>query len=384
MDSHEEGEDYEEVNVDPNDVDEVVEETEDAHMSDSEDEEPYVDESIQGFFEHKDSIYCLAVSPSNPELCASGGGDDLGYLWNISTGEKLATLSGHTDSITSIQFSYDGLYLATAGMDGLVRVWKIHDTKVEFITVLEAGSEVMWLQFHPKGHVMIAGTSDSTVWMWNLPKGDVMGVFAGHTASSTSGVWSADGKSFASVSEDGSIIQWDPRTGAANKRWETTYDERMSGGEQGWNVIALDGTGNICTVGSPEGRVKVINLTTGALLGSLETQTDSIEAIVYSTTLPLLAVASVDGTIAVYEVPSLKLRTTLKHDDSVVALHFEPSTPFLFSCSTDRTVRKWDVRTSTQTQIWRGHQDAILAMAVPKGGNKVVTAGDDHVALVFG
>lgn len=358
-----------------------------AGQEDSGMQEDFVDESIQGFFEHKDSIYCVAISPTNQDICATGSGDELGYLWSITSGEKLATLSGHTDSITSIQFSTDGLYLATAGMDGLVRVWKVRQSPnigCEFVTVLEAGSEVMWMQFHPKGHVLIAGTSDSTVWMWNLPKGDVMGVFAGHTASCTSGCWAPDGKSFASVSEDGTIILWDPRNVAPNKRWETAQDERLTGGEMGWNVIALDATGTICTVGSPDGKAKVINLLTGALLASLETQTDSIESIVYSTTLPLLAVASIDGSIALYEVPSLKYRTSVRHDDAVVALHFEPGTPYLFSASIDNTVRKWDVRISKEEQRWRGHQDAVLCMAVQKGGKKIVTAGDDKVALVFG
>lgn len=350
-------------------------------------EEDFVDESIQGFFDHKDSIYALATSPTNPDLCASGGGDEIGYLWSVSSGLQLATLSGHTDSITSLQFSNDGLYLASAGMDGLVRIWKINTgsaTTCELVTVLEAGSEVMWLEFHPTGPVVTAGTSDSTVWMWHLPQGEVMHVFAGHTAASTSGRWEPDGKSFASVSEDGTIILWDPRSGLATKRIETAQDERLSGGEMGWNVIALDTTGRICVVGSPDGNAKVINIQTGALLASLEAQTDSIEAIEYSTDRPLLATASIDGSIAIYDVPSMKMRSMLRHDDAVVALHFEPGTPYLFSCSTDRTVRKWDIRTSQQTACWRGHQDAILCMAVVKGGQKVVTAGDDKTALVFG
>lgn len=392
-----------EVQLDMEDVAETYEKGSDAVMSDddgdvseegdqdgedsNEMDEDFVDESIQGFFEHKDSIYSLAISPTNPDLCATGGGDETGYLWSISSGEKIATLSGHTDSITSLQFSADGVYLASAGMDGLVRIWRVGQgdkPSCELVTVLEAGSEVMWLLFHPTGYVVIAGTADSTVWMWNLPKGEVMGVFAGHTAASTSGCWAPNGKSFASVSEDGTIILWDPRTGLANKRWETAHDERLSGGELGWNVIAFDPTGKICAVGSPDGKAKVINILTGALLASLETQTDSIEAIVYATDRPLLAMASIDGSIAMYDVPSMKLRSMVRHEDAVVALHFETGTPFLFSCSTDRTVRKWDVRTSQQEQLWRGHQDAILCMAVTKGGKKVVTAGDDKTALVFG
>ncbi|CCG82860.1 Ribosome biogenesis protein Sqt1 [Taphrina deformans PYCC 5710] len=389
------------------DVEEMIEkgiEPEDHDMSDSEEsdsghesesetagvegqnQETFQDESVQGFFEHTDSIYCIAISPSNSDLCATGGGDDTAYLWSITSGERLSTLSGHSDSITSIEFSFDGQLLATASMDGTIRIWTLQGERVingDDVKVLEAGSEVLWMQFHPRGHVLIAGTSDSTVWMWHASKGEVMKVFAGHTAASTYGCWARDGKSFASVSEDGTIILWDPVSATPRNRWETSQDDRLSGGDMGWNIIALNSSGMICTVGSAEGKAKVINLANGALLASLETQTDSIEAIVYATTLPLLAIASIDGSIALYEVPSMKLRSILRHDDAVVGLHFEPATPFLFSISTDATVRQWDVRTSTEVQRWHGHQDTILCMAVQRGCKKIVTAGDDKAALVF-
>ncbi|ORY87049.1 hypothetical protein BCR37DRAFT_343590 [Protomyces lactucae-debilis] len=345
-------------------------------------DEDFVDESIQGFFEHKDSVYCLALSPANPNLACSGGGDELAYLWNIETGETVHKLDGHKDSVIACDFSADGTYVATAGMDGLVQVWNT-ESKTRVVT-LEAGSELLWLKFHPVGHVLLAGTLDSTCWMWKVPSGDVMGVFASHTAPCTAGTWSRDGKMFVSVSEDGTVIQWDPRTSQPTHRIETAQDERLCGGEGGWNAVALDASGAVAVVGSSTGFLLALNLASGALIASHLTQTHSIEAITYSPTLPLLAVASVDETIALYEVPSMKLRTVLRHDGPVVALHFEPRTPFLFSASTDKTARKWDVRTGAQVARWRGQQDNILCLAVQAGGHKVLTAGDDGVALVFG
>lgn len=344
--------------------------------------EDYVDDSIQGFFEHGDSVFSIATSPTNPNLCATGGGDDIGYLWDVSSGAKLGTLTGHTDSITSIEFSSDGNYLASAGMDGLIRIWKV--PTAEFVTVLEAGSEVMWISWHPKGLVLLAGTSDSTLWMWSLPRGDVMYVMAGHTDSVTDGSWTGDGKQIVSCSADGSIILWDPKTGGIVRKIETMNDARLSPGPDGWICLGVSPNSQTITVGASTGVAKVLNLNNGQLLGSLETQNDSLEAIRYFPTLPLMAIASIDGSIALYEVPSLRLRAKLEHEDAVVSLHFEAGTPFLFSCSTDRTVRKWDVRTCTEVKRWKGHQDSILCMAVQTGGKKVITAGDDRAALVFG
>lgn len=38
-------------------------------------------------------------------------------------------LTGHTDSVTSVGFSSDGVYLATADMGGLIKVWEVSSWK---------------------------------------------------------------------------------------------------------------------------------------------------------------------------------------------------------------------------------------------------------------
>ena len=96
-------------------VDDVAEElsdhSEDAPMSDEEDEDEDdesnsidVDEkdanmdaqndSVQAFVDHKDSIFSVAISPTDLDLVATGGGDDVAYLWRISTGEAVVKIEG--------------------------------------------------------------------------------------------------------------------------------------------------------------------------------------------------------------------------------------------------------------------------------------------------
>ena len=149
----------------------------------------YEDTSIQRFTGHTNSVFAVAVHPS-AQIAVSGGEDDLGYLWDYMTGAELVKLTGHSDSVTNVGFSHDGEMVATGGMDGRVRVWKRvgkeEFRKWTFLTELQGPDEVtvspglvssrffcvqlcslQWLRWHPKGSVLLAGSNDTTVWLWS-------------------------------------------------------------------------------------------------------------------------------------------------------------------------------------------------------------------------
>ena len=54
---------------------------------------------------------------------ASSGRHDVIRLWGVDSGLNLDTLSGHTESITTLVFSHDGKTLASGSDDGTVLLW---------------------------------------------------------------------------------------------------------------------------------------------------------------------------------------------------------------------------------------------------------------------
>jgi len=125
--------------VDENDVTEVIIDEGGDYMMDGDDqdgEQVYGDEngmeedevvvedtSILRFGAHSKSVFAIAAHPTQP-LAVSGGEDDMGYLWDLTTGEKIQALGGHSDSVNCVAFNSEGDLVASGGMDGKVRVWK--------------------------------------------------------------------------------------------------------------------------------------------------------------------------------------------------------------------------------------------------------------------
>ena len=66
-------------------------------------------------------------------------------------------LEGHSDSVGSVAFSFDGKYLATGGLDGAVRVWTTEGQPRLLFALEGPAKEVEWLQWHPRGYALLAG-----------------------------------------------------------------------------------------------------------------------------------------------------------------------------------------------------------------------------------
>ena len=174
-------------NDDVLEVDEVIEEGDDEMMSDdgeqnhSDDEDrddadellDQFDDAAGSFEQHEGAVFAVALHPVDPTLAVSGGEDDLAYLFRVPSGEVVAKLTGHSDSVTSVGWSHDGEMVATGGMDGRVRIWRRVKgdpswDKWEFLTNLEGPDEVNVSNATPHAVAFSARTHHRAHWACSL------------------------------------------------------------------------------------------------------------------------------------------------------------------------------------------------------------------------
>ncbi|MBA2643586.1 MAG: WD40 repeat domain-containing protein, partial [Actinobacteria bacterium] len=83
----------------------------------------------------------IAVSPDGTLLAASHGDirPDL-QLYRLPGGELLDVVEAHTGGVLDIEFSRDGSALATAGVDGVARVWETRNDKFRELLALRGNT----------------------------------------------------------------------------------------------------------------------------------------------------------------------------------------------------------------------------------------------------
>ena len=113
------------------------------------------------------NLQCLSFHPYG-SILASGHTDGV-FLWNVHSGEQIAKLEGHEDSVQCVAFSPDGKILASGGQrdDKKVILWDVGTTK-EIASLTGHSKRVLAIAFSPDGNTLVSGSGDGTTLIWDI------------------------------------------------------------------------------------------------------------------------------------------------------------------------------------------------------------------------
>jgi len=150
---------------------------------------------------HTDRVWRAVFSPDGQTL-ASSSHDKTICLWNVDTGTIKHTLPTHGG--WTIEFSPDGQTLVSAGdRENTIRLSDVETGTHKFS--ITTGLRV----FSPDGQTLVSvGGGENTVRLWDVKTGTLNATLVGHTERINSIVFSPDGQTLASGSNDNTVRLW--------------------------------------------------------------------------------------------------------------------------------------------------------------------------------
>jgi WD40 repeat protein len=196
------------------------------------------------------------ISPDGEKLLTGFG--NTATVWEISSGEALFALEGHTGVILRPSFSPDGELLATASQDGTAIIWDA-DTG-EPLQVLDGHDDgivgggvfqgVMGIAFNHDGSLVATAGADKTARIWDVTTGEELQVLTGHAMGLTNVAFSPDGRLLATSSEesDAFVRIWDVAAGKEMFSLPPVHADKVWGLAFGPNETILATGGGDTTV----------------------------------------------------------------------------------------------------------------------------------------
>ncbi len=167
------------------------------------------------------SVNVVRFSRSGSVLLAAGGragSSGLAVLWDVVSGERIATIGDELDAVLAADISSDHSMVALGGPGRVVNVYATETG--ELMYSLKKHTEwITSLAFSTDGVLLATGDRNGGLHVWESWTGRAYLTLNGHSASINAIAWRADSNLVASASKDTTIKLWELNNGSQVKSW---------------------------------------------------------------------------------------------------------------------------------------------------------------------
>ncbi|RUS86529.1 hypothetical protein EGW08_005721 [Elysia chlorotica] len=276
------------------------------------------------------------------------------------------TFTAHSHPISGVALHPRKQILATCSDDHTWKMWAVPSGDI--IMTGEGHSDwVSDCDFHPAGSSLATTSGDSTVKIWDFSKAACVHTFTDHTAAVWSCSWHTCGDFLATSSMDNTAKVWDinrcvPRSACLCLClclyvsvcvcvcvcvcsvlpvcvYVCLYVSQYVYREMYFSTLFLQGD----TIASCDsyGVVKLWDVRSVAPMASFEVGPHPANKLAFDPSGGVLAIASNDSIIKMYEINSGMVQALVGHEDAVQCLCFDRTGEFMVSGGSDSTVRIW-------------------------------------------
>ena len=311
-----------------------------------------------------DGTRILAASiPTNMYIPSLTPHDDRSIrVWDVRTSELIARFRGHQERIISLDLTADGSRLASAGLDGDVRIWDAksgeclrvlsgHPKWVPSVPVGAQGRKVASdggissVSFSPDGRRVASAGIDGTIRLWNVASGESLGLF--RTSPDRARLaWSPNGRLIAATSRRGIVL------------FEATRGDSIGGLDLPHAMcLAFSPDGRRLAAGDLAGSMVLFDVVRKQIAHRLLGHDDGVLSVCFSRDGRRVASGSWDSTVRIWDAQTGAMLLTLRTDDrELSAVSFSPDGSTL--AAGGRNVHLW--RTGSATGGAEARRRAVL------------------------
>ncbi len=223
--------------------------------------------------------------------------------------------------------------------------------------------------FSPDGKTIATASQDKTARLWDVATGQPIGAIMRHDDQVVRVTFSPDGRLIATASVDKTVRFWDARSGQPSgpvvQHAAAVYS------------VAFHPKGRMVATGCSDGGVRLWDSGTGRQIGSPMGGIAPVFLVVFSPDGKTIASGGLDNTVRFWEVANgRQTGSPLLHSGYVYALAVSPDGKFIASGGADKTLRIWDFATGRPLGQPIIHSGPVLSVAFSPDGKNVLTGSD--------
>jgi serine/threonine protein kinase len=321
------------------------------------------------------------ISPE-AELEAEGG---------LLLPKTIALLSGHTSMVAAMAFSPDRNTLASAAVQGNVRLWDFYAKRTsERVSFQATLNEIHSIVYAPDKTTLASGSGslDGTVWLWDMmcPMPRVKATLEGHQAPVDALAFSPDAQMLATGSCDKTIRVWDL------SREEPIEHAVFKGHTDYLKALVFAPDGKTLISSGMDGTVRLwrrAGFWSKPQLAVLEGSWGPVHCLAVSPDATSLAFGGLEETVRLWNLAGEQPKEAgilRGHLGTIRKLLFPPDGKTLVSVCDRGRIVLWDLATQTKTKEWQLPEENRSSLALTHDGRYIaagLTDGTVHVLRLY-
>jgi WD40 repeat protein len=318
----------------------------------------------------------LEFSPDSKLLAAACLGGSEALVWDLTRLQLTKRLPASVGWIGGLVFSTDGKQAAATAADQSITLYDCSTWRVT--RRLKGHEDEVWTAaFSPDGKTLISGGKDETVRLWDVTPGPETSDSLELPAGTDGAVLSPDGKTLLTLTTNQEFTVWDCATlrSIATRRLPAADFHRCDP----LRSIAISSDRRVL-LGGHDGVVRSWETQTLQELAHYEGLTQEVMTVAFSPGGEILAAASSDGTVKLWDVTSRKVLATCNsrlNDCPGSGLTFSPGNKLFAFGNLSCQAEVWDLAHQHRLFSLTGHKMFVEDLVFSPNGQTLVTCGAD-------